>query len=137
MAARPGGEPLWHVIDHPAIFALMCVWPEIALNRRLPGTFQRVLGLLARRTNGQSSNGTMDKTWRAVISGSRLFNAVFGLPRKAENITRSLGTFQSGSPPGQDFRELSRVATIGCRATEGVFQQSARLKSVRRFAPFA
>ena len=56
---------------------------------------------------------------------------------QSREYTRSLGTFQSGSPPGEDFRELSRVATIGCRATEGVFQQSARLKSVRRFAPSA
>jgi len=42
----------------------------------------------------------MDKTRRAVVSGSRLFNTVFGLPRNGENITRSLGTCQSGSPPG-------------------------------------
>jgi hypothetical protein len=38
----------------------------------------------------------MDKTRRTVLSGSRLFNTVFGLPRNAENIARSLGTFQSG-----------------------------------------
>jgi hypothetical protein len=60
----------------------------------------------------------MDKTGRAVISGSRLFNTVFGLPRNAENIARSLGPFQSGSPPGQDVGELSRVATIDRRGTE-------------------
>ena len=41
----------------------------------------------------QSSNGMMNKTARAVVSGSRLFNTVFGLPRNGENITRSLGTF--------------------------------------------
>jgi hypothetical protein len=52
----------------------------------------------------------MGKTRRAVISGSRLFNTVFGLPRNAENITRSLGTIQSGSPPDE--------ATIDCRRTE-------------------
>ena len=63
----------------------------------------------------------MGKTARAVISGSRLFNTVFGLPRNGENITRSLGPFQSGSPPGQDFGELSRVATIDCRGTEDPF----------------
>jgi hypothetical protein len=38
----------------------------------------------------------MGKTWRAVISGSRLFNTVFGIPRNGENITRSLAAFQSG-----------------------------------------
>jgi hypothetical protein len=53
-----------------------------SLNRRLPETFQRMLGLLARRADEQSSNEAMDKTWRAVISGSRLFNTVFGLPRR-------------------------------------------------------
>ena len=58
-----------------------------------------MLGLLARRADKRSSNGAMDKTGRAVISGSRLFNTVFGLPRNEENITRSLGMFQSGSPP--------------------------------------
>jgi hypothetical protein len=60
----------------------------------------------------------MDKTSRAVILGSRLFNTVFGLPRNAENITRSLGPFQSGSPPSQDVGELSRVAIIDRRGTE-------------------
>ena len=38
----------------------------------------------------------MDKTLRAVIPGSRLFNTLFGVPRNGENITRSLGSFQSG-----------------------------------------
>jgi hypothetical protein len=111
MVARPGGEPLWHVIDDPAIFASTRVHDrKSSLYRRLPGTFQRVLGLLARRADKRSSNGAMDKTGRAVISGSRLFNTVFGLPRNEENITRSLGTFQSGSPPGE--------ATIDRRGTE-------------------
>ena len=55
----------------------------------------------------------MDKTLRAVISGSRLFNTVFGLPRNAENITRSLGTFQSGSPPGQ--ATIDRLGTEALR----------------------
>ncbi len=65
---------------------------------------------------------------RAVISGSRLFNAVFGLRRHGENITRSLGAFQSGSPPGgQDIDEISRVASIDRRATEEpVFQSGSR-----------
>jgi hypothetical protein len=52
----------------------------------------------------------MDKTLRAVISGSRLFNTVFGLPRNAEHMTRSLGTFQSGSPPGQATISTVRYA---------------------------
>jgi hypothetical protein len=91
---------LWHVTDDPAIFALTCVSPEISLNRRLPGTFQCVLGLLVSRADERSPKGTMGKTGRAVISGSRLFNTVFGLPCNAENITKSLTTFKSGSPPG-------------------------------------
>jgi hypothetical protein len=61
-----------------------------------PGLWVR---FAVRRPDEQSPNGTMDKTLRAVICGSRLFNTVFGLPRNAENITRSLGTCQSGSPP--------------------------------------
>jgi hypothetical protein len=44
--------------------------------------------------------GNRRKTSRSVISGSRLFNTVFSLPRHEENIARSLGTFQSGPPPG-------------------------------------
>jgi hypothetical protein len=83
---------------------------EISLNKRLPGTFQCVLGLLIRRADEQSSNGTINKIARAVVSGSRLFNTVFGLPRNGENITRPLGTFQSGSPPGH--------ATINRRGKE-------------------
>jgi hypothetical protein len=59
----------------------------------------------------------MDKTARAVVSGSRLFNTVFGLPRNADNITRSLGTFQSGSPLGRApikrrGREDPRFSTV-------------------------
>jgi hypothetical protein len=77
-----------------------------------------VLGPLARRADERSSNGTMDKTQRAVVSGSRPFYTVFGLPRNEENITRFLGTFQSGSPPDQDFAELSRVAIVDRRGTE-------------------
>jgi hypothetical protein len=38
---------------------------------------------LARRA---FSDGALDKTERAVISGSRLFNIVLGLPRHEENI---------------------------------------------------
>src|ERR1700751_1588876 len=53
----------------------------------------------------------MDKTWRAVISGSRLFNTVFGLPRNGENIARSLGTFQSGSPSRSRYHRSSRDRT--------------------------
>ena len=87
-----------------------------------------MLGLLRRRAVEQSSNGTINKTARAVVSGSRPFNTVFGLPRNGQNITRSLCTFQSGSPPGH--------ATINRRGKKiPVFQQSARLKSCQRFAP--
>ncbi len=44
-----------------------------------------------------------------------------------ENVARSLGTFQSGSPPAEDFGELSRVATVDRREPEGpVFQSSIR-----------
>ena len=57
-----------------------------------------MLGLLIRRAVEQCLNGAMDKTERAVISGSRLFNTVFGLPRNGENITSCLVTFQSGLP---------------------------------------
>ena len=76
------------------------------LKQAAPGNVS-TRGLLARRPDEQSPNGTMDKTLRAVISGSRLFNTLFGLPHNGENITRSLGSFQSGSPPGQATITLS------------------------------
>jgi hypothetical protein len=38
------GEPLWIVPKKPAIFVFARGRPEISLNRRLPRTFQRVLG---------------------------------------------------------------------------------------------
>jgi hypothetical protein len=63
------------------MFVLACALPQISLNRRLPGTFRRVLGLSARCADEQYPSGTMKKTSRAVVSGSRLFNTVFGLPR--------------------------------------------------------
>ena len=66
---------------------------------------------MARHANEPFTNGTMGKTSRAVISGSRPFNTAFGLPRNGENIARSSGTFQSGSPPG--------LATIVRRGTAG------------------
>jgi hypothetical protein len=43
-----GGEPLWIVPKKPAIFVSARLWPQISLNRRLPGTFQRVAGLSVR-----------------------------------------------------------------------------------------
>jgi hypothetical protein len=42
----------------------------------------------------------MGKTARAVVTGSRLFNTAFGLPRNAKNTRHHKGTLQSGSPPG-------------------------------------
>ncbi|MFZ0505352.1 MAG: hypothetical protein WAM44_16660, partial [Chthoniobacterales bacterium] len=47
----------------------------------------------------ESPSTTMDKTPRAVIPGSRLFNTLFSLPRTGKNFARSLGPTQSGSPP--------------------------------------
>jgi hypothetical protein len=44
----------------------------------------------------------MDKTTRAAIRGSRLFNALLGLPRAGRNVTGFLGAAQSGSPPGAE-----------------------------------
>jgi hypothetical protein len=76
---------------------------------------------LARRADEQAEQ--WNKTARAVISGSRLFNTVFGLSRNAENIRRSLGTFQSGSPPGH-------TTTIVAGKKSLTFQQSAMLLEV-------
>jgi hypothetical protein len=71
----------------------------------------------------------MDKTTRAVVSGSRLFNTGSGLPRNKENIPRSLGTFQSGSPPGH--------ATIVRRGTdERRFSTAYPTRILQRFAPW-
>jgi hypothetical protein len=44
-------------------------------------------------------HGTLGKTSRPVIPGSRLFNTLFDLPRPRKNSARSSGTIQSGSPP--------------------------------------
>ena len=76
--------------------------------------FPRVLALLTGGAEEQSSNGRMGKTSRAVVPGSRLFNTLFGLPRDGENITRSLGTRQSGSPPGAG---LNSTPTRRCADT--------------------
>jgi hypothetical protein len=83
------GRPLWHVTGHPAIFVPTCRLLEISLNRRLPRTFQRVLLLLARRTDKQSSNGTMGKTGRAVISASACLTPYLAL-LAMERISRDL-----------------------------------------------
>jgi hypothetical protein len=68
-----------------------------------------VLGLLVPRGDQRPPNGAMVKTGRAAISGSRLFNIVIGLLRNGKNITRSIGTFQSGSPPG--LATIDRLGT--------------------------
>jgi hypothetical protein len=87
------GKPLWIVRRRPRDICLGGVHePQISLNRRLPGTFQRVLDLSARRAEEECPNGTADKTARAVVPGSRLFNTIFDLPRTGKNITRPLGT---------------------------------------------
>jgi hypothetical protein len=52
----------------------------------------------------------MDKKSRAIIPGSRLFNALLGLPRTNKNIVGSLGTTQSGSPPVRRSLNGSRPA---------------------------
>jgi hypothetical protein len=96
---RSGGEPLWVVPKRPAIFVSARTWPQTPLNRRLPGTLQRVIRFSARQANKKLPKATLEKTSRAVIRGSRPFNTVFGLPRAKKNTTRSLDTFQSGSPP--------------------------------------
>ena len=91
------------------IFLDVCMTGNLFKQAAPGNVLQRVRFVDTSRVE-QSSNGMMNKTARAVVSGSRLFNTVFGLPRNAENITRSLGTFQSGSPPGQ--------ATIDSRGTK-------------------
>jgi hypothetical protein len=45
---RIGGEPLWIMPKKPAIFVSARLWPQISLNRRLPGTSQRLAGLSVR-----------------------------------------------------------------------------------------
>jgi hypothetical protein len=123
MRRHSRGAALVRDFSDLALFLAARVWPQISLNRRLPRTTQRMVclpvcakrndrteaprgnvstrvRLLARHADEPFRNGTMGKTSRAVISGSRLFNTVFGLPRNGENIARSLGTFESGSPAG-------------------------------------
>src|ERR1700751_1922246 len=100
VVARPGGEPLWHVNRRPRDICLDACMTGNLLKQAAPGNVSTRVRFVARRPDEHAPNGTMDKTLRAVISGSRLFNTVFGLPRSGENITRSLATFQSGSPPG-------------------------------------
>ena len=93
-------EPLWIAAWKPRDICLSPRGrPEISLNGRLPRTFQRVLGLAVCYADEESPNGTLERTSRAVVSGSRLFNTIFGIPRSGKNITGSLDTIQSGSPP--------------------------------------
>ena len=61
------------------------------VNRRLPGTSQRVLGLSARYANEQPPDRTMGKISRAVIPGSRLFNTIFGLLRTGREYREIFG----------------------------------------------
>jgi hypothetical protein len=110
MVSRPGGEPLWNVPKDPRICLGTCMTGN-RLKQATPGNVSTRVSLLARHADEPFTNGTMGKTSRAVISGSRLFNIAFGLPRNGENIARPSGTFQSGSPPG--------LATVVRRATEG------------------
>jgi hypothetical protein len=60
----------------------------------------------------------MGETSRAVISGSRPFNTVFGLPRDGENIAKSSGTFQSGSPPGLATKVVEAALALTARLSE-------------------
>jgi hypothetical protein len=110
MVSRPGGEPLWNVPEDPRICLRACMTGN-RLEQAAPGNVSTRVSLLARHADEPFTNGTMGKTSRAVISGSRPFNTAFGLPRNGENIARSSGTFQSGSPPG--------LATIVRRGTAG------------------
>ena len=91
-----------------------------------PGNVSTRVGVCRQtRVDEQALNGTLDKTGRAVVSGSRMFNTVFGLPRNVENIARSFGTFESGSPPGQ--------ATIDRRwMEEPVFQSGSRRAAAKQ-----
>jgi hypothetical protein len=86
-----GGEPLWTVPKNPAIFVSARGSPQISLSGRLPRTFQRVLGLSHVERMKKIPTGTLGKTTRAVASGSRLLNTLFGLPRSGRNSARSLG----------------------------------------------
>jgi len=67
-------------LDRPVRSRTICIGAcvtETLLNRRLPRTFQRVIGLWPCRGNEQFPRQTLDKTSRAVASGSRLFNTIF------------------------------------------------------------
>jgi hypothetical protein len=64
----------------------------------------------------------MGKTARAVVTGSRLFNTAFGLPRNGKN-TRHHWAPCKAAPLQATRRSLTPAEKIA------VFQQSARLKS--------
>ena len=71
---------------------------------------------------------TMDKTWRWVIRGSRLFSSSFVISSPGPNVARSSDTPQSGSPPysirrpGRSMLETcARNGHIGAKAWPRTF----------------
>ena len=58
---------------------------NVELNKRLPRITQSVVCLLDALQIG-IIEPTLDKTSRWVVSGSRLFNLMFGLPRAGKNV---------------------------------------------------
>jgi hypothetical protein len=68
-----------------------CLGPQVPLNRRLPGAFQRGLGMSAGSADEEFPRDTMGKRSRAVVRGSRPFNTLSGLPRSWRERARSLG----------------------------------------------
>jgi hypothetical protein len=73
---------------------------NIALNRRLPRITARDVLPSAPWEIIDSRNVPIDLNTRWVIPGSRPFNKICGHARAERNVAGSLGTIQSGSPPG-------------------------------------
>ena len=61
--SRFGSDP-----RHPAIFVTALTGAETSVDRRLPGTFRRMIGFIGPLSDQGSPSGTLDKTSHAVIS---------------------------------------------------------------------
>jgi hypothetical protein len=88
--SRPGPPDIRHCACLTAILVKQAAPGNVSTRVRI---YRRVT-----QTN-KFPRGSIAKPSRAVVRGSRLFNTIFGLPRTERNVTRTLGTFQSGSPP--------------------------------------
>ena len=82
-----GGEPLWIIPKRARdIFHSACRTAN-RLKQAAPGNVSTRVRFVGPVKRMNTLSGTIDKTSRAVVRRSRLFNIVFGLRRLGKNIT--------------------------------------------------